>query len=143
MRRRMKVWLNDSSRDREIDRKALRRSARTILGALGFLDAELSITLVDDAAIAELAGRFGREARPTDVLAFALAEAEGAEYGGNLLGDVILSVETAAAQALERSVPLDLELRDLLVHGVLHILGMDHAEGHETRAMRELERHLR
>jgi probable rRNA maturation factor len=109
---------------------------------LGFLDAELSITLVDDAAIAELAGRFGREARPTDVLAFALAEAEGAEYGGNLLGDVILSVETAAAQAVERGVPLDLELRDLLVHGVLHILGMDHARSHETRAMRELEHHL-
>ena len=110
---------------------------------MGFLDAELSVTLVDDAAIAELAGRFGREARPTDVLAFALAEAEGGEHGGNLLGDVILSVETAAVQAAQRGVPLDLELRDLLVHGVLHILGMDHAQSHETRAMRELEHHLR
>ncbi len=110
---------------------------------MGFLDAELSVTLVDDATIAELAGRFGREARPTDVLAFALAEAEGGEHGGNLLGDVILSAETAAVQAAERGVPLDLELRDLLLHGVLHILGMDHTEGHETRAMRELERHLR
>ena len=110
---------------------------------MGFLDAELSITLMDDAAIAELAGRFGREPRPTDVLAFALAEAEGGEYGGNLLGDVVLSVETAAVQAEERGVPLDEELRDLLIHGVLHVLGMDHARSWESRAMRELERHLR
>ncbi len=136
----MNVWLNGSSLGKRIDRSALRRSAKTILGALGFLDAELGITLTDDAQIAELAGRYGRPRAPTDVLAFALAEGG---YSGELLGDVVLSVERAEAQARERGVPLDRELGDLLIHGALHLLGMDHEAAADTRAMRELERHLR
>ncbi len=115
----------------------------TILSALGFPDAELSVTLVGDAAIAELAGRFGRARRATDVLAFPLSEGEGADFRGNALGDVILSVERAEAQARERRVPLDAELRDLVIHGVLHLLGMDHASPAQTRAMRGIEDHLR
>jgi ssRNA-specific RNase YbeY (16S rRNA maturation enzyme) len=59
---------------------------------LGFLDAEVSVTFVDDAAIADLAGRFGRVAEPTDVLAFSMLEGDGAEFRGSSLGDVVISV---------------------------------------------------
>jgi probable rRNA maturation factor len=110
---------------------------------LGFPDAELSITLVDDAGIAALAGRYGRPARPTDVLAFALREGPGARFAGPALGDVVISLERAEAQALERRAPLERELVDLLIHGVLHLLGMDHERSADRRAMRELEDHLR
>lgn len=110
---------------------------------MGCPDAELSITLVGDDQIAELAGRFGRPRRPTDVLAFALGEAEGARHAGDLLGDVIVSVDTAAGQAREAGIPLDRELRDLVIHGVLHLLGMDHEGSGDARAMRALEDHLR
>ena len=110
---------------------------------MGFPDAEFGITLVDDVAIAELAGRFGRAAAATDVLAFSMSEGEGAEFRGELLGDVVISVERAAAQAARRSVPIDQELRELLIHGLLHLLGMDHERPEDARRMREMEQHLR
>ncbi len=110
---------------------------------MGFPDSELSVTLVSDREIADLAGRFGREAAPTDVLAFSLLEGPGAEFRGEVLGDVVISVERAAAQAREHSVSLDTELRDLLIHGVLHLVGMDHERVEDGRRMRELEDHLR
>jgi probable rRNA maturation factor len=110
---------------------------------LGFLDAEVSVTLVDDAGIAELAGRFGLTPRPTDVLAFSMLEGRGARHRGESLGDVVLSVETAERQARERRVTIPAELRDLLIHGILHLIGMDHERASDAREMRALEDHLR
>jgi probable rRNA maturation factor len=110
---------------------------------LGFLDAELGITLVDDARIAELAGAYGRSSEPTDVLAFSMLEGEGSEHRGELLGDVVVSIETAEQQARARGLPLDAELRDLVIHGVLHLAGLDHQSAADARRMRELEDHLR
>jgi probable rRNA maturation factor len=111
---------------------------------LGSIDAELSVTLLGDAEIARIAGRFGRPARPTDVLAFALREGRGSAHRGACLGDVLISVDTAERQAHSRRRPLDLELRDLLIHGVLHLHGMDHETGPgDARRMRALEEHLR
>lgn len=110
---------------------------------MGCIDSELSIALIGDAQIADLAGDFGRERRPTDVLAFSMLEGEGAEYRGAAIGDVVISVDTAAEQARARGVPLDQELRDLLIHGVLHLLGMDHEYPADARNMRQLEDHLR
>ena len=113
------------------------------MAALGFVDAELSLTLVDDEEIAELCGRFGRARIATDVLAFSMREGPGAEFGGSCLGDVVISVETAERQAEARGVPLDDEIGDLLIHGVLHLVGLDHERPHEAREMRQLESHLR
>jgi probable rRNA maturation factor len=110
---------------------------------LGWTDAELSITLCDDAAIARLAGDYGRPRRATDVLSFPSAEGTGAEYAGELLGDVVISLDTARRQARARGVPLARELDTLLVHGVLHVLGMDHARAADRSRMRALEAHLR
>ena len=127
----MKVHLN-ASRDPEVDRRALARSARTILGALGSTDAELSVTLVDDREIARLAGAYGRRPRATDVLSFALAEGPGAKFAGRMLGDVVISPAVAA-----RNNPDDpgSELRLLLVHGILHLLGHDHMEQEDRATM--------
>jgi probable rRNA maturation factor len=120
----------------------LRRSARTILGALGCLDADLSVTLTDDAGIAELSARFGLGDHATDVLAFPQREGPGAEHAGGLLGDVVISLDTAQRQAAARRASLDDELRVLLIHGVLHLLGMDHARSRDALAMQALEAHL-
>ena len=109
---------------------------------MGFLDVELSVTLTTDTEIAELAGAYGRPARPTDVLAFAQHDGDGGAPGG-LLGDVVISLETAERQAKSRRVALDRELCDLLIHGILHLLGMDHKRQPDRRNMRELEDHLR
>jgi len=124
------------------DRRLLRLRAGRVLAALGRRDAELSVALVDDAAIAALNGRYRGRARPTDVLSFSLLQGDHAERRGALLGDVVIGVETAARQARRRRVRLDDEVARLLIHGVLHLVGHDHEEPDEARRMRAEERRL-
>jgi rRNA maturation RNase YbeY len=125
-----------------IDRALLRRRARRILAALDRERAELSILLVDDAAIAALNRRYRGRARPTDVLAFSLLEGAHAERRGALLGDVVIGIETAARQARARRRRLDDEVARLLVHGALHLVGYDHLRSAQARRMRAQERRV-
>ena len=125
-----------------IDRALLRRRARRILAALDRERAELSITLVDDAAISALNQRYRGRARPTDVLAFSLLEGAHADRRGALLGDVVIGIETAARQARARRRTLDDEVARLLVHGALHLVGYDHLRSAEARRMRAQERRV-
>lgn len=116
--------------------------------------AELSLIFVDEATMADLNSRHMGADGPTDVLAFPLEEevAEGhwPDHGDMpiLLGDVVVCPAVAARQAAEhaggphhRGAPTD-EIALLVVHGVLHVLGMDHAEPGEAAAMRALESEL-
>ena len=125
-----------------IDRALLRRRARRILAALGSARAELSILLVDDAAISELNHRYRGRSRPTDVLAFSLLEGAHADRRGALLGDVVIGIETAARQARARRRTLDDEVARLLLHGALHLVGYDHLRSAEARLMRAQERRV-
>jgi rRNA maturation RNase YbeY len=126
----------------ELDRALLGRRARRLLGALDRPGAELSLALVDDAAMAELNQRYRGRRGPTDVLSFSLLEGPHRRHRGALLGDVVISVDTAARQARRARRTLDDELLRLLIHGVLHLLGHDHEESAEARAMRAEERRL-
>jgi probable rRNA maturation factor len=110
---------------------------------LGWTDAELSVTLLGDAEIARMAGAYGRQPRATDVLSFPTAEGLGAEFAGALLGDVVISLDSAKRQADAHGVSLARELDDLLIHGCLHLLGMDHLRAADRARMRALEAHLR
>jgi len=125
-----------------VDRALLRRRARRILAALDRNRAELSILLVDDAAIAALNHRYRGRPRPTDVLAFSLLEGAHADRRGALLGDVVIGIETAARQARARRRTLDDEVARLLVHGALHLVGYDHVRSAEARIMRAQERRV-
>lgn len=126
----------------KVDVGLLRRRAAAILKAAGQARAELSIALVDDDAIRELNGQYRGKPRPTDVLSFSLVEGEFADRRGKLLGDVVISVDTAARQARERRRGLDDTIAKLLVHGVLHLLGHDHEEDDEARRMLAEERRI-
>jgi probable rRNA maturation factor len=108
---------------------------------LGSTDAELSVSLVDDLEIARLAGDYGRRRRATDVLAFSQREGQG-RGTERCLGDVVISLDTARRQAVRRRIPLDRELRTLLIHGCLHLHGLDHLRRGDRARMRALERHL-
>lgn len=138
--------LLDGPPDREglpsVDRRLLRSRAVRILRELGQSRSELSIALVDDATIRDLNSRYRGRSRPTDVLAFALREGPEPDRSGRMLGDVVISLETAARQARKAHRGLDGELARLLVHGTLHLLGHDHQRLAETRAMRAEERRL-
>ena len=103
----------------------VRRDARRMLAVLG-VDAELSIALIGDAEMHALNRDWRGKDRPTDVLAFALREGEDAALHPEMLGDVVISLDTAARQAAARgATPAD-EVRVLLAHGILHLLGYDH-----------------
>ncbi len=77
---------------------------------------------------------------PTDVLAFPLREGPLRHLGPELLGDVVISVDTARRQGREAGTGLRAELALLLVHGILHLLGYDHADGGERRRMWRMQR---
>jgi rRNA maturation RNase YbeY len=121
----------------------IRRDARRILVAMDEADTELAISLVGDVEIHDLNRRYRRKDRPTDVLAFAMREGETGPDQSDLLGDVVISLETAVRQAKQRRRQLAAEVRVLLVHGVLHLLGYDHEKSAaEARRMRSTERRL-
>ncbi|MFT5683675.1 MAG: putative rRNA maturation factor [Myxococcota bacterium] len=116
--------------------------AERLLVLLKLPQAELSIVLCDDAFIQPLNRDFRGKDAPTDVLSFSQREGEDADPNDPILGDVIISVETAQRQATGRGYGVDKELRVLLVHGLLHLLGHDHIEPEEAREMQTEERRL-
>lgn len=105
-----------------MSRVELRRWVRTVLRHLDQTRVELSLALVTDPEIHVLNRQYRGKDKPTDVLSFPLAD----KLQPSLLGDVVISVETAARQAQRRGHSLREELQILLIHGVLHLLSYDH-----------------
>jgi probable rRNA maturation factor len=122
---------------------ALHAEAVSLLTQLGLGHCELSIVLCDDAFIRPLNRQWRGIDAPTDVLSFAQNEGEDVRPDDPVLGDLVISVETAARQAEALGHPLALELRVLFVHGLLHLCGYDHEESdEEALLMQEKEREL-
>ena len=107
---------------------------------------EVSIVLADDAYIHGLNRQYRDKDCPTDVLSFALNEGDEPEIIDGpeevLLGDIIISLETAARQAEEYGHSLERELAYLTVHGILHLLGYDHMNEEEKKEMRQEEKYV-
>lgn len=125
----------------------LRQVARRLLVAEGLARAEVSILLTDDAEVHRLNRSYRGMDKPTDVLSFAQRDClpdvpPPPTLPGQppLLGDVIISVDTAERQALTHGVTLEQELALLTVHGILHLLGYEDETEEGTERMRERER---
>jgi probable rRNA maturation factor len=116
--------LVDDRQDDEVDLDGLTALARAVLLGEGVRDAELSVSFVTGQEIADLHERYLGEDGPTDVLSFPLDD-EPSDGAARLLGDVVIAPSVAAANN-----PADpaRELRLLLVHGILHLLGHDHMD---------------
>ncbi len=113
--------------------KVVRRKTEQILNALGCNHHEISIVIMDDTQIRALNREFRGIDRPTNVLSFPMQEGEFSNVTPGLLGDVVISAQTAAGEAEEAGISLDQRLSQLLVHGILHLVGFDH-EGDEEDA---------
>ena len=98
------------------------------------LDVDLSIILTDDARLHELNLNYLGVDASTDVLSFPASETDP-ETGARYIGDILISVPRAQAQAGAAGHPLEAELQLLVVHGVLHLLGHDHARAKEKARM--------
>jgi probable rRNA maturation factor len=116
----------------------VQRVAEQALVALGRAEDELSVLLCDDATIQPLNRDWRGKDKPTDVLSFPQVEGEIGD-GPELLGDVVISLDTAARQAAERGHSVEAEVDVLLVHGLLHLLGYDHHDPEEEADMRAEE----
>ncbi len=128
-----------------VQNRRLAALARRVLAAEQVpAPAELSIAVTDDATVRELNRRFRGLDASTDVLCFALGETDfiGPPGRARLLGEIVISYQTARRQAEEAAQPVEAELAHLLVHGILHLLGYDHASTAEARTMRAREEAL-
>ena len=106
-------------------------------------DCELSLVLTDNPGIAVLNQDYLGRVGPTNVLAFPMGEGQFAELNPGLLGDVVVSVDTARREALAGGLEPAEHLMRLIIHGILHLLGHDHLTGEEqAQAMEELTERL-
>ncbi|HEX7168901.1 MAG TPA: rRNA maturation RNase YbeY [Acidimicrobiales bacterium] len=156
------VFVADEQTDQPVDASRWLRLAEEVLGAEGIRgEAELSVLFVDSEVMSDLNKRFHGKEGPTDVLAFPIDEdpVEGGrspDSGGTgpgyspvepgdmpvLLGDVVICPQVAAENAPEHAGTYEDELALLLVHGILHLLGMDHLDDEEAEEMEARERDL-
>ncbi len=119
-----------------------RKQLAILLHSFGIPDAELSVLFTGDRAMRSLNRRYRGVDHATDVLSFSQREGQFAEIRRDILGDIVISVPTAARQARERNHSLGQEIERLLVHGLLHLLGFDHERG-TTEACRMRRKEVR
>ncbi len=119
--------------------RRLRTKGRAFLAALDRKGSELSILLTGDARIRRLNRQWRKKDRATDVLSFPLSDPPGVSP---LLGDVVISVDTAARRGGGDARAVGSELDRYLAHGILHLLGFDHVRRDDAAVMAEREEEL-
>lgn len=124
--------------------KAMERAASIALSMFGEKRSVVCAAIVDDETIHALNRQYRNIDRPTDVLSFAAREGEklASCRTGEFLGDIAISLQTAARQAREFGHSLRRELAFLTVHGILHLLGYDHMTPDDEEEMRALQREI-
>jgi probable rRNA maturation factor len=143
------IYYRDDVPGSGVNSRALIATAKKLLAAMGKRNSSLSLSLVNDAAIRVLNREHRGKDSATDVLSFSIdAQPDPNRVAGGgfaperMLGDVVISVDTARRQALDYDATLQEELYRLLIHGVLHVVGHDHVHAVERRAMECEERRL-
>ena len=126
MRKAGAIQIASNQKRVKLDRAGLRRDVRKILELLGIGQQELSLMIVDDEGIRTINRDYLRRDRPTNVIAFSLTEGDFGDVNPGVLGDVVVSVETAAREARAARIPVEDAVLYLILHGILHLAGYDH-----------------
>ena len=134
---RMTVLIETRKKIKGLRKGEVQKTATRILELLNCSEAELSILLVDDKEIQIINRDYRKIDSATDVIAFAMREGEFGDINDDMLGDVVISVETARRQAEETGREVWNEVRFLLIHGILHLLGYDHVNDDAERKRME------
>ncbi|MFN2459909.1 MAG: rRNA maturation RNase YbeY [Candidatus Velthaea sp.] len=139
----MPVYLRNATRKSGLDSASIERTVTALLTAIGERESSISVSFVRDPAMRRLNRAHRGKDAPTDVLSFPLVDVENAFAGAErLLGDVVISVDSARRQAADYDATLEREVERLLIHGVLHLVGHDHLEAEERARMEREERRL-
>jgi probable rRNA maturation factor len=150
------VYLDNQTRGTGLDARAAARVLEMLLAQIGEAGTSVSLTFVRDAAMRELNREHRGKDAPTDVLSFPFHPPESFDRRGvtrplspnddrdaeRMLGDVVISVDTARRQAADYDAPLAREVERLLIHAVLHLAGHDHLAPGERAVMEAEERRL-
>lgn len=130
------VSVLNRQRKLHVDVKRIKTIVRICLNSLHVPKAEVCIVLVSDRSIQKLNWRYLGRKGPTDVIAFSLREGLWGDINPYMIGDVVISLDTAFRQAQYLGTSLEEELEVLVVHGLLHLLGFEHTgSGREARRM--------
>ena len=146
----MTVLVSDEHPSSGVDPEHLRTLGQAVLSAEGFPpEAEVSITLVDDLAMASWNSRALGKHGPTDVLSFPVeklrpGDAPAAVSGGPplLVGDVVIAPDYVRRQAVQYGIEADDEIALMVAHGILHLLGYDHQDDGDAELMESRERDI-
>lgn len=140
----MKIQLENRQKLYKLDRRKIRAAVSRLLKIMDCADKELCITFVDDAGIQAVNRQYLFKDKPTNVISFSLQEGEFSGVNPDVLGDIIISVETAMRDALRGHLSLDEEILFLMIHGLLHLRGYEHVNTspRESRRMKKKEKEL-
>jgi probable rRNA maturation factor len=122
----MEVLIDNRQKKYQVAMTIIQQKARDILNVLECHDAELSVLIVDDPQIATLNKKYLHRSGPTNVIAFPMHSDVFRNINPGLLGDVVISIETAAKEGAHIGIGMEERIIQLLVHGILHLIGYDH-----------------
>lgn len=137
----MEIQIRSLQRKIKFNRQKIEEIMQKLLPESNLPDAEISIVLVNDRHIRHLNRTFRGMDRSTNVLAFPMPK-EKKSFPTNILGDIVISVESAGREAQESQCSLEERISQLLVHGFLHLRGYDHVLQKDETLMREKEKKL-
>lgn len=134
----MAILIRNQQKKQKIDFRRIRNSLKKILKSVDCADKEVSILFTDDDGIREINKAYLNRDYPTNVMAFSMVEGDFKDVNPQIIGDIIISVETAYRHALNGDIDFLDELDFLMIHGLLHLLGYDH-ENTTTEKAAEME----
>jgi probable rRNA maturation factor len=140
----MSISIQNRQKRQRIDTGRVRRSLKRLLRELNCKDSDISLLLVDDDQIREFNRTYLARDYPTNVISFSMTEGAFGHIHPEILGDIILSTETAARDALTGNLDFMDEVEFLLIHGLLHLKGYNHENKgtDEAEKMKNREREL-
>jgi probable rRNA maturation factor len=127
----LKVLITNRQKKTKLNISKIKKEVQKILENLGCHNSEISILFTSDRHIKELNVAYRKKNNPTDVLSFSQIEGDFASLNTSILGDVVISVDTAVKQAEDFGHSLEKEIFTLLIHGILHLLKFDHEQSEE------------
>jgi probable rRNA maturation factor len=140
----MSISIQNRQKKQKVNVGRIRSSLKRLLNELDCKDSDICLLLVDDDHILDINKKFLKRDRSTNVISFAMTEGAYAYIHPEILGDIILSVETAARDALAGNLDFMDEVEFLVIHGLLHLLGYNHenTDDDEAEKMKIREREL-
>ncbi len=131
----MPTYITDETADKCLNISQINKMAGQLLKLCKIENSELSILLVGDSRMAKLNEFYRHKAKPTNVLSFPMTDEQSAEDG--LLGDIVISVDTARREARQNQISLHSRVTKLLIHGLVHLLGYDHERSEKDYLLME------